>query len=561
MPQRLDTSWLDVGVGENETFVIRDHGQLGHILSELPDPGNQYPKLLVFLGDRMKDIALQKLFPDNNIRRSRPTASIGLRIDNSSVGLKEPRLFVDGGVGQWNPIPCQVRAGARDYPIAWRATSVEATIQMIYTRLVFLFADVICIFADDFLSIQSVARFLTDCASLRSASSLPVCPSIIVISSDSRVNEFYQEFHKGDQKQVIESFPVVKLIHVDRSMESAFRDRLRSSIRTQMEHVQQARYDHGAYFSGLHLHGLFDLAVKHLSSNKTSPFNFVKATREGNPVPRGLSDNISHYFKVGIRGGCCLNTLVSSTASALLMDHYVGTVCKSQDLAGPILSFPHRWGPNSRLVLEPRAVFRTLYLPSIIRGIKHGPKFSTPNRDIINQVESEFVNQFYFLVSAGKSTADHRQDQLLAMSHELGRVQSDRICLYCLVRSAQHSQACHHALCDQCAQTFGQAAADAEHQFTISMCLLCLSRAILVIDVLPPTMNPTILAIDGGGVRGGIPLEYLLLIQEYLGPQCRILDLIDLSVGSSSSGSSFNSPFLPRGSEVDHIILSFIVNE
>jgi hypothetical protein len=47
-------------------------------------------------------------------------------------------------------------------------------------------------------------------------------------------------------------------------------------------------------------------------------------------------------------------------------------------------------------------------------------------------------------------------------------------------------------------------------------------------------MNPTILAIDGGGVRGGIPLEYLLLVQESLGKDCRIHDLIDLSVGSSS---------------------------
>jgi hypothetical protein len=47
-------------------------------------------------------------------------------------------------------------------------------------------------------------------------------------------------------------------------------------------------------------------------------------------------------------------------------------------------------------------------------------------------------------------------------------------------------------------------------------------------------MNPTILAIDGGGVRGGIPLEFLLLIQEYLGPDCKIQDVVDLSVGSSS---------------------------
>lgn len=329
MPRRLDSSWLDVGVGENEAFIIRDHGQLGYLISELPEPKHQYPRLSVFLGDRMKDIALQRLFPHNNIRRSRPTASIGLRVDNSSVEHQEPHLFVDGGVGPWNPSPHQTQAGVRDYPIAWRATSVEDTIRIIYTRLVFLFADVVCIFADDFLSIQSVAQFLVDCANLGSASSLPIAvrPRIVVISSDSCAKEFYQELRKGDQ-QLIGSFSAVKLIHINGFGESAFRDRLRASIRTQLEDVQEARHDHGAYFSGLHLHGLFDLAVRHLSSNNSSPFNFVKATREVNPVPHGLSYHISHYFEVGNRGGCCLDTLVSSTASALLMDHYAGTIGK-----------------------------------------------------------------------------------------------------------------------------------------------------------------------------------------------------------------------------------------
>jgi patatin-like phospholipase/acyl hydrolase len=47
-------------------------------------------------------------------------------------------------------------------------------------------------------------------------------------------------------------------------------------------------------------------------------------------------------------------------------------------------------------------------------------------------------------------------------------------------------------------------------------------------------MNPTILAIDGGGVRGVIPLEYLTLIQENLGQDCNLRDLVDLAVGPSS---------------------------
>ena len=57
----------------------------------------------------------------------------------------------------------------------------------------------------------------------------------------------------------------------------------------------------------------------------------------------------------------------------------------------------------------------------------------------------------------------------------------------------------------------------------------------MVIDVLPPTMNPSILAIDGGGVRGVISLEFLILIQEYLGT-CRLQDVIDLDIGTSSGG-------------------------
>lgn len=62
----------------------------------------------------------------------------------------------------------------------------------------------------------------------------------------------------------------------------------------------------------------------------------------------------------------------------------------------------------------------------------------------------------------------------------------------------------------------------------------------MAVDVLPPTMNPTILAIDGGGVRAGIPLEHLLLIQEALGTECKVRDLVDLSVGPSAGKVCLN---------------------
>lgn len=46
-------------------------------------------------------------------------------------------------------------------------------------------------------------------------------------------------------------------------------------------------------------------------------------------------------------------------------------------------------------------------------------------------------------------------------------------------------------------------------------------------------MDPTTVAIDGGGVRGVIPLEFLILVQEQLG-ECRLQDLVDLAIGTSS---------------------------
>ncbi|PYH75318.1 hypothetical protein BO82DRAFT_437453 [Aspergillus uvarum CBS 121591] len=150
--------------------------------------------------------------------------------------------------------------------------------------------------------------------------------------------------------------------------------------------------------------------------------------------------------------------------------------------------------------------------------------------------EFEFKSQYHCLKTSGLSAVESRRKYLMNRSDTLGRIQSNKVCLFCLVHNAQHSQACYHGLCDKCAQLFGTPASNLEYQFTISFCPLCFSQSPLTINILPPTMNPSILAIDGGGVRGGIPLEFLLLIQEHLGPKCGVADVIDLTVGPSAGG-------------------------
>ena len=60
----------------------------------------------------------------------------------------------------------------------------------------------------------------------------------------------------------------------------------------------------------------------------------------------------------------------------------------------------------------------------------------------------------------------------------------------------------------------------------------------------PPTAGIRILSIDGGGVRGIIPLESLSLLQQLLGPDCPIQELVDLGFGTSAGGLVILSLFL-----------------
>ena len=117
------------------------------------------------------------------------------------------------------------------------------------------------------------------------------------------------------------------------------------------------------------------------------------------------------------------------------------------------------------------------------------------------------------------------------------QMQSNRTCLYCLGRKPEHVLTCGHSLCETCIRTFGWPHAAIEYRYQIECCLLCQSGS-LKVTLKPPTAGFRILSVDGGGVRGIVPLEFLVLLQNTIGATCRIQDLFDLAFGTSS-GKSF----------------------
>jgi len=60
----------------------------------------------------------------------------------------------------------------------------------------------------------------------------------------------------------------------------------------------------------------------------------------------------------------------------------------------------------------------------------------------------------------------------------------------------------------------------------------------------PVTAGYRLLSLDGGGTRAVIALEELRLLQESLGPLCRVQDFFNMVMGTSSGkGSSLHRPF------------------
>jgi hypothetical protein len=334
MQHAKDIGWLDIEAGEGGRFMLVDRGRMGHIVAELTDPESQHPALCVFLGAGRKDAALQQLYTQNNIKRHNSNARIRLRYDIALWESTRPVLFADGDLG-CSPRSTYTntdREGGHKHLVSWDCVSMEIALLVIWSRLVFLFADIVCIFADDFPDLVHVARLLVDCVEMRSASSLPTAirPRVIVVVAatetiTAQTEQFYRQLYSVSYRSVFESFSAVNIVQLENNRLSATIrfERLRALIVRQLDDMRTVRQDCGVLPNAIHLEELFHCAARHTASNIQQPFDFVKATRARYMVPSQLGAHLAHYQEIGGRAGVCYEQLAPSIASAILMDHYV----------------------------------------------------------------------------------------------------------------------------------------------------------------------------------------------------------------------------------------------
>jgi hypothetical protein len=206
---------------------------------------------------------------------------------------------------------------------------------IVLNRLLFLFTDVICLFADDVGGLDGVKTLLTRWATIGSASSLPstVRPRLLVISQEDhssatfnlldRENFRYDLLHSTGT-ELSRTFASIKAIVLpgQHLSPAARHRRLREEIAKECDRARESRTAASVAFSGTHQNALFDSALRHVSGTIQERFDFVRAAREANELGTDYSSHIENFLSLAKAQAMPLGATCSCIASSVLMDAY-----------------------------------------------------------------------------------------------------------------------------------------------------------------------------------------------------------------------------------------------
>ena len=194
-------------------------------------------------------------------------------------------------------------------------------------------------------------------------------------------------------------------------------------------------------------------------------------------------------------------------------------------------------------------VYDALYHPSCLSSLIGSFKErSYSEKEAVKQardqeqcIKRRLALYFLDMISFGKSAAQAHLDNIAALSITWSQLQSNSTCLWCTRRKPENPLSCGHAMCNVCVRIFGDEMPLVDCQYHVGTCLLCRSGTCTV-RLKPFSAGERLLAIDGGGVRGVIPLDILAIIEGMMGGELQIQDLFDIAFGTSVGKLAFTIP-------------------
>ncbi|KAL4887982.1 FabD/lysophospholipase-like protein [Aspergillus ambiguus] len=504
MSEKSNADWLYLVRHAAGTFV--HHGRcLSHIKEQLITPHMQFPTSTLFFGKRRKDIALRYLFPDNHISSRFP--SVQIRIDNRTLFSDFPILFADDH-------------DREEVAIDWPAGDDLHLRDVLLARLLFMFMDVVCIFADDIGGLDAVLAALeTWAAAGRNVTNLDHRPRIlIVVETDNasithellEESEFLHQFvHTSGTTDVFGAISFLRL--PSRELSNMARHQpLKDELLKGLDLSRRRRREDGCLFSAAHLEGFFRCALQHVCHTPQQPFDFVRSARRSLPSASDHGVHLKRFLDLTAHSEW--EQRAAFIASTLLVDAY---------------------SPGGHY-FSPAVIFDCLYRNSC-QGALVAAEESPARCQMIEYHLSRYYHEL--LLGRGPPRRVH-QANLEGWYSLVGHAFSSQTCLGCLTQPPQHPLTCGHAYCDTCAARYGIPVEGAEYRYQIVHCVLCGRNCNNLVSLLPRTAPLRALTIDGGGVRVFIPLRFLEYMQRILGPETAVQDLFDIAFGTSTGGLS-----------------------
>lgn len=156
------------------------------------------------------------------------------------------------------------------------------------------------------------------------------------------------------------------------------------------------------------------------------------------------------------------------------------------------------------------------------------------------EVRVEFEKLFLQLTPK-RSAAAVRQRHLKQYWPTLRALKSTTTCWKCMVRAPEHMLHSGHGLCDSCVAE-SHTSVEGVYSYTSTTCPVCGHHQRTTIRLKPWTVEPNVLAVDGGGIKGIVALVLLKRLATALGSR---VDQYFEYVAGTSAGESFPVPCCP----------------
>lgn len=352
------TEWLSLAIN-NEDVLLQSTDRLRTVLEDLPNPDEQCPSLVVFIGNRSKAMAIKGLaktfspqprygrkqshdddlrWGETRLNGRRAHGEVHLHIHPPSVFSSRPVLLAEGDLPS-NSKTTQALSVEQCHETessTLNSPTITESANKVYFKLLSPFTDVFCFFADDVGGFKPIVQRLASWLDLGRPSSLPkeTRPKLLIVTErinaqgddESDLNLFKRMLRKETTIDILEYFSdihVFSLAAHKRNLSNKSRHReLFEHLLNFSDQVREARINTQTLFSARHFASFFHYAIDNIVAASETPFNFISASRIESPISSSFQDHLLHFLQSIHTPQLLLQFAIPTIASSLVVDSY-----------------------------------------------------------------------------------------------------------------------------------------------------------------------------------------------------------------------------------------------